>query len=106
MMMLILVLITAPTFAQSDGVPMAVLEKIKTQPAYVVSMLEVWENGKSRKFATVYVRTYYLLVEFKTDKEDKPYFLNSDIYEVFLLKGEETITIWTNPPASPSKRDN
>ncbi|KKR46076.1 MAG: hypothetical protein UT82_C0018G0011 [Parcubacteria group bacterium GW2011_GWB1_40_14] len=107
MWMLIFVLITGGlTEGISDGVPTAILERLKTQPAYMVSTLEVWENGNIRRFATVYVRPYYLLVEFKTDKEGKPYFLNSDIYEVFLLKGEDIITIWTKPPTSPSKRDN
>ena len=94
------------TLDASDGVPTAIQERLKTQPAYIVSTLEVQENGNVRRFATVYLKPYYLLVEFRMDK-GKPYFLNSDIYEVFLLRGEEIITIWNrSPPASPSKGDN
>ncbi len=87
--------ITALTAGGYNGVPMAVLERLKSQPAYVISVLEVQENGNIRKFATVYVRPYYLLVRVRTEKDGRPYFLNSDIYEVFLVRGEEIITIWT-----------
>jgi len=96
-MLAIALSIAALTAGDYNAVPMAIQERLKTQPAYIVSTLEVQENGNVRRFATVYLKPYYLLVEFKLDK-GRPYFRNSDIYEVFLLRGEEIITIWARAP--------
>ena len=104
-MLAIALTIAALTAGGYNGVPTVILERLKTQPTYIVSTLEVQENGNVRRFATVYLKPYYLLVEFKMDK-GRPYFLNSDIYEVFLVRGEEIITIWTrSPPAAPPKTE-
>ena len=105
-MLAIALTIAALTAGDYNGVPTVILERLKTQPAYIVSTLEIQENGNVRRFATVELKPYYLLVEVRMDK-GRPYFLNSDIYEVFLLRGDEIITIWTRaPPASSFKRDN
>ena len=83
---------------KSDSPPLPVLERLKTQEFQVVSQVQVSENGNIHNFATIYVRPYYLIVRLHRTIEDWQ-FDDSDILEVFIMKGEDIITIWTKPPA-------
>ena len=94
---LVIVVLTA-----GDGVPQAVLERLRTQEVEVVAEMSVQKDGELLHFATIFVRPYYLIVKLHRVIEGFQ-FGDEDIFEVFIIKDKKAITIWQRSPPAPTK---